>query len=115
MKQIIVMRTDLGMGVGKMIAQGAHASMKVTQLHFNDERVKSWLDGAFTKIVVEVGSEQELLKVYDKAKEHGLLVERIDDNGRTVFNNNVTLTCIAVGPDTHENLKPVTGRLRLMK
>ena len=28
-KQVIVMRTDLGMRKGKMIAQGAHASMKV--------------------------------------------------------------------------------------
>lgn len=28
-KQVIVMRTDLKMRKGKMIAQGAHASMKV--------------------------------------------------------------------------------------
>lgn len=115
MKQIIVMRTDLGMGIGKMCSQAAHAAMKVTQLHSNDERVKEWLGGVFTKIVCEVDSEAALLKVYDKAKKHGLIVERIDDAGRTVFDGVQTLTCIAVGPDTHENLKPVTGRLRLMK
>lgn len=109
------MRTDLGMGVGKMISQGAHASMKVLHLHKNDKRVVDWLNGQFTKIVVEVDSQEELLKVYNKALESGLIAERIDDNGRTVFDGVVTLTCVAIGPDTHENLKPVTGRLRLLK
>ena len=45
---------------GKMVAQGAHASMKVTLANLEDERVKDWLAGAFTKIVVSVDSEKEL-------------------------------------------------------
>jgi PTH2 family peptidyl-tRNA hydrolase len=114
MKQIIVMRKDLKMPRGKEIAQGAHASMKATLLHMDDPRVKEWLSGLFTKIAVGVNSEEELLEVYNKAREAGLIAELITDSGLTVFNGVPTNTCIAVGPDTHENLQPITGNLKLL-
>ena len=114
MKQIIVMRKDLNMGRGKEIAQGSHASMKCTILHMEDSRVKEWLAGMFTKIAVGVNSEEELLAVYNQAKEAGLIAEQIIDSGLTVFKGIPTLTCIGVGPDTHENLKPITGHLKLL-
>jgi peptidyl-tRNA hydrolase, PTH2 family len=114
MKQIIVMRKDLKMPQGKAIAQGAHASMKATLLHMDDPRVKEWLSGQFTKIAVGVNSEEELLQVYGAAKQAGLIAELITDSGLTVFNGVPTNTCIAVGPDTHENLQPITGHLKLL-
>lgn len=114
MKQIIVMRKDLNMKIGKAVAQGAHASMKATLLHIDDPRVKEWLSGMFTKIAVGVDSEEELLDVLNRAKEAGLIAELITDSGLTVFNNVPTNTCIAVGPDTNENLKPITGNLKLL-
>lgn len=114
MKQIIVMRKDLKMPRGKEIAQGAHASMKATILHMEDPRVKEWLSEMFTKIAVGVSSEEELLQVYNNAREAGLIAELITDNGLTVFNGVPTNTCIAIGPDTHENLQPITGQLKLL-
>lgn len=114
MKQIIVMRKDLKMPRGKEIAQGAHASMKATLLHMDDPRVKEWLSGLFTKIAVGVNNEEELLQVYESAKQAGLIAELITDSGLTVFNGVPTNTCIAVGPDTHENLQPITGHLKLL-
>ncbi len=36
LKQVIVMRTDLGMRKGKMVAQGAHASFQAVFNHFLD-------------------------------------------------------------------------------
>lgn len=114
MKQIIVMRKDLKMPRGKEIAQGAHASMKATLLHMEDPRVKEWLAGKFTKIAVGVADEAELLAVYEQARAAGLIAELVTDAGLTVFNGVPTNTCIAVGPDTHENLKPVTGDLKLL-
>jgi len=114
MKQIIVMRKDLKMPRGKEIAQGAHASMKATILNMDDSRVQQWLSGMFTKIAVGVNSEEELLDVYTKAREAGMIAELITDSGLTVFNGVPTNTCIAVGPDTHENLQAITGHLRLL-
>lgn len=114
MKQIIVMRKDLKMPRGKEIAQGAHASMKATLLHLEDPRVKEWLDGKFTKIAVGVNSEEELLDVYNKARAAGLIAELCTDAGLTVFNGVPTNTCIAVGPASHDDLKPITGELKLL-
>lgn len=114
MKQIIVMRKDLKMGLGKMIAQGAHASMKATLENIDHPYVKEWLDGAFTKIAVYVDSEEELFEILNKAKEAGLVNALITDNGLTVFKGIHTNTCIAVGPASHEELVEVTGHLRLL-
>jgi len=114
MKQILVMRKDLNMKVGKMCAQAAHASMKATLLHLDDPRVKEWLSGKFTKIAVGVNSEEELLALHKNALDNGLISELITDAGLTVFDGVPTNTCIAIGPDTHENLQPITGSLKLL-
>jgi PTH2 family peptidyl-tRNA hydrolase len=114
MKQIIVMRKDLNMRTGKMIAQGAHASMKATLLHLEHPNIKEWLNGPFTKIAVSVNSEQELFDVYNAAREAGLIAELITDAGKTEFNGVPTNTCIAVGPATHDELLPITGHLKLL-
>jgi PTH2 family peptidyl-tRNA hydrolase len=108
------MRKDLKMGRGKEIAQGAHASMKATIENMDDVRVKAWLDGLFTKIAVGVSSEDELLELYNKAKDAGLIVALIVDSGLTVFKGVPTVTCIAIGPDAPERLQPVTGHLKLL-
>lgn len=113
MKQIIVMRKDLKMRRGKEIAQGAHASMKATLENMNHPNVIQWLDGKFAKICVTVDSLDELMAVYNKAREHNLITAIIEDEGRTEFNGVKTVTCIAVGPATDEDLEPVTGDLKL--
>jgi PTH2 family peptidyl-tRNA hydrolase len=114
MKQMIVMRKDLNMRKGKMVAQGAHASMKAVLLNFQHPSVKEWLNGKFTKIAVSVDSEEELLAVLQKARDAGLIAELVTDAGLTEFNGVPTNTCIAVGPATHEELLPVTGHLKLL-
>lgn len=113
MKQIIVMRKDLKMRRGKEIAQGAHASMKATLENMNHPNVIQWLDGAFTKICVTVDSLDELMAVYNKARENNLITAMIQDSGLTEFKGVPTITCIAVGPATDEDLEPVTGDLKL--
>lgn len=67
----------------------------------------------FTKVVVTVNGEEELLDIYKKAKEAGLIAALITDNGLTEFNGVPTNTVVAVGPDLPENLNKVTGHLKL--
>ncbi|MBS4102415.1 aminoacyl-tRNA hydrolase [Tsukamurella paurometabola] len=114
MKQIIVMRKDLSMRAGKMVAQGAHASMKATLANQNDPRVQQWLSEAFTKVCVRVDSLEELRDVQARAVEAGLIVAEIEDNGLTEFHGEKTVTCCAIGPDTHDALAPVTEHLKLL-
>lgn len=119
MKQVIVMRKDLGMRAGKMVAQGAHASMKVLLEHRDHVAEHSawlaeWLEGSFTKVCVRVESEQELLLAYSTAQHLGLPCALITDNGTTEFNGVKTNTCIAVGPGPEELVDQVTGEMRLL-
>lgn len=124
-KQIILMRTDLNMRKGKMVAQGAHASMaailnlatkdKDDNLCIpNDPRLMPWLTGKFKKICLKVNSESELLYFYNLALEKGLICSLILDSGLTEFNNIPTYTSVAIGPDTAEKIDALTKELALL-
>ncbi len=128
-KQVIVMRKDLGMRKGKMIAQGAHASlavifdecdMKNAMLEgdssplFIPNYVRLWLEDSFTKVVVSVNSEEELLEVYAKAKKAHIPCALITDAGRTEFGWVPTNTCIGIGPYFCEDIDKITGDLKLL-
>jgi len=85
---------------------------RADQVRFSEaERV--WLEGSLRKVTVKVGSEQELLAVYDKALAAGLVVHMITDRGLTEFGGVPTRTCLAVGPDYDDLIDPVTGDLEL--
>jgi peptidyl-tRNA hydrolase, PTH2 family len=126
-KQILVLRTDLGMRKGKMVAQGAHASVAFLARRLQEVQQgggnrapsltpeqRAWLEGRFTKICVGVGSEEELMAVYEEARATGLEVHLITDSGATEFHGVPTRTALAVGPDRASRLRPVTGHLRLL-
>jgi PTH2 family peptidyl-tRNA hydrolase len=124
-KQVIVMRKDLNMRKGKMIAQGAHASLKV----FTDRRrdvdeetfaialtpaMAAWLTGRFTKVCVSVTSEAELDAVVERARAANIPVALIVDSGKTEFHGQPTKTCCAVGPAWSDEVDAITGELPLL-
>ena len=125
-KQVIVMRTDLNMRKGKMVAQGSHASMAflTRRAFFDDEylytglqnhdEAEEWMKNSFTKICVGVKSEEELDEIYNKAKEAGLTVHMVVDSGLTEFNGVPTKTCLAIGPHYSEKIDTITGNLKLL-
>ena len=126
-KQVIVIRRDLRMRRGKEIAQGAHASTawlanRVIQGMTPNgtvdhvalsEAERAWLESSFRKVTVKVSSEEELMAVYRKAVEAGLVVHLVTDRGLTEFGGVPTRTCLAVGPDYDNLVDPVTGDLEL--
>jgi PTH2 family peptidyl-tRNA hydrolase len=134
-KQVIVMRKDLNMRKGKMVAQGSHASMGVllkmmkkfeeyTIVDGNthnwwlkvqsDGPVAYWLNNSFAKICVSVDSEAELLDIYNKAEAAQIPACLITDSGRTEFNGVPTNTCIAIGPWYRDQIDLLTGHLKLL-
>src|SRR6202035_531949 len=124
LKQVIVMRTDLGMRKGKMIAQGAHAAMLFLlnslsgpdyrgSNYLTDDEIRwafgvstsetalmeaGWEYGLMAKIVVGIDSEAALLWIYQKALEAGLTAHLVTDAGKTEFGGIPTKTCCAIGP-----------------
>lgn len=116
-KQVIVIRKDLNMRKGKMIAQGAHASLGAILNNGklkDDARVQGWLAGPFKKIAVYVNSEQELLDIKSEAEHNNLITCLIEDSGLTEFGGVKTLTALAVGPALVEHIDAVTGKLPLL-
>ncbi len=155
-KQVIVVRKDLNMRKGKMSAMSAHASMKVFfdkmipfstendiyknlyHCNFTPEMV-DWMNGIFKKIVVSCDSEEELLYLYERAKDKRIPSAIIEDNGLTEFNcahcksrNSCehykktfitsnskcdkikVYTAIAIGPDKSEVIDDITKDLKLL-
>lgn len=113
------MRTDLNMRKGKMIAQGAHASMSFLVSEIRNECNLTgeeiiWLSEKFTKVCLQVGSEEELLNIHEKAKAAGLKSYLITDSGQTEFHGVLTNTCIAIGPHNPERIDKITGDLKLL-
>ena len=77
------------------------------------EAAQAWLYGSFTKVVLQVHSEQELYDYWVKARMAGLTAHLITDSGRTEFGGVPTKTCVAIGPDWAHEIDTVTGDLRL--
>lgn len=130
-KQVIIVRKDLSMRKGKMIAQGAHASMKAvldsmyhTKFHKNyttigitishDAPLYQWLTGLFTKIVVGCDSEEELLSLQATAEIHKIQTALIQDSGLTEFHGTPTYTALAIGPDEVSKIDKITKHLKLL-
>ena len=134
-KQVIVMRKDLNMRKGKMIAQGAHASLKVfldkaglegnvdynnkTKEYIIDFKITkdmfAWMiDGRYTKICVGVDSEKELFEITNSALDKNIPYSLIKDIGLTEFNGEPKFTCVAIGPANAKLIDEVTGNLKLL-
>jgi len=112
MKQVILVRQDLKLPKGKMVAQGAHASVEAV-LKSDKEMVKEWRNTGMAKIVLKVEDEKELLKYNQLAKDNGLVTALITDAGRTVIAPG-TKTCLAIGPASDNKIDAVTSDLKLM-
>ena len=124
-KQVIVIRKDLNMRKGKMISMGAHASLKVFLDRSMQEHEKvltisvtdamiNWMENNYKKITVSVDSEEELLEIYNKAKDAGIPCSLIIDSGLTEFNGVPTKTAVAIGPDEDKIIDPITKHLKLL-
>jgi PTH2 family peptidyl-tRNA hydrolase len=74
---------------------------------------QEWIDGSFTKITLQVDSQDELLRYYTMAKSKGLTVSLVTDAGKTEFNGVPTFTAIAIGPHEASRIDEVTRSLKL--
>lgn len=119
-KQVIVLRKDLNMRKGKMVAQGSHASLSAyisatTAYPKHVESIaKEWFMHGQTKICVGVETEDELLKLWQLASSTAdLPCYLVRDAGLTEFKA-PTYTALAIGPATAEKVDKITGLLKLL-
>lgn len=141
---VIIIRKDLKMRTGKIVAQAGHAMMGIFFNKFKedisheitssgpgiyqtspDKVFKGWflpklpyfdeyINGSFTKVCVYVNSEEELDKLYKQAKEAGIHCNEVIDAGLTEFKSVPTKTCIAIGPWASREIDKITRDLTLL-
>ncbi|BAM70797.1 MULTISPECIES: aminoacyl-tRNA hydrolase [unclassified Methanothermobacter] len=112
MKQVIIVRSDLKMGKGKIAAQACHASIGSFK-RTEEDKIRKWeLEGS-KKVIVSVNSLDELLEIYRAVKEAGISNYLVRDAGHTQIPAG-TITCLGVGPDDDEKIDKITGDLKLL-
>lgn len=112
-KQVIVMRKDLTMRKGKVVAQGGHGCVRAALKSQHTKETQTWLKEGETKICVTVNSEDELLSIYSQAVMKNLTCSLVTDAGHTEFHGEPTLTCCVIGPGDCEEIDKITGGLPL--
>jgi len=114
-KQVIVVRADLGMSIGKTSAQAAHASVSALEKcrKHNPGWARQWLQSEQRKIVLRADSLRELKVLETRAGGLGLPVAMVKDMGLTEVPPG-TLTALAIGPAPSDKVDRVTGSLPLL-
>lgn len=114
-KQIIVIRSDLKMGKGKLSAQVAHAAVLAAEKSRKTRKsvYKEWSSTGQAKVVLKVNSLNDLLDVQLMAETEGLITSIIEDKGLTQLPPG-TVTCIGIGPDHSSKIDRVTRSFKLL-
>ena len=115
-KMCIILRMDLGMSTGKLIAQAAHAAVGATELgkKENHKAWRRWRDEGGKKVALEADSLEELEELREKADDLDIVNIIIQDAGHTEVPAG-TVTALGLGPERSDLLDKVTGDLPLIK
>ena len=114
-KQVIVFRSDLKLGKGKIASQAGHAAVSAAQDAYVHHKKwwEAWLFEGQRKIAVKVQSEKELLELEEQAKDLGLPNALIVDRRLTQIPEG-TVTYLVIGPAPAEKIDRLTGKLPLL-
>ena len=93
--QYIILNNELKMSCGKKCSQSAHASVLVLE-KVDSSTLKDWKENGMKKIVLKVGTTEELLELFQRAKGE-LPCALVTDAGKTQIPSG-SKTCFACGP-----------------
>ncbi|XP_038061841.1 peptidyl-tRNA hydrolase 2, mitochondrial-like [Patiria miniata] len=113
-KLVLVVRTDLKMGKGKVAAQCSHAAVSCYKqaAKRKPDMLKEWEHYGQPKVVLKAPDEEALVELALKARSLGLTTAIIQDAGRTQIAPG-SRTVLGVGPGPASLVDEVTGELKL--
>ncbi len=114
-KQVIIIRTDIEMGKGKMAAQVAHASL-MSYLEANKEHkdvADQWLRSGEKKIVLKIDDFDKMKRLFEAFKYKGIPCALVSDAGMTQLPPN-TKTALGIGPWKSSEIDAFTSALKLL-
>jgi PTH2 family peptidyl-tRNA hydrolase len=112
MKQVMVVRTDIKMGKGKIAAQCCHAAIGAYK-QADKEKIRKWENEAYAKVVLKAPTLQDLYNLRELARANGVAYYLVTDAGITQLPKS-TVTVLGLGPDEDEILDKITGDLKLL-
>lgn len=108
MKQLIFVRSDLKLSIGKLAVQVAHASVGACLLSTPHVR-KKWIKEGTKKVVLKVKDKKELLAI----KRNEFVSFLVCDAGLTELASG-TITVLAIGPADDNLLDKYFKRYKLL-
>ncbi|RMY60071.1 hypothetical protein D0863_11717 [Hortaea werneckii] len=116
-KLVLVVRSDLGMGKGKIAAQCSHATLAcyktILRADPSHPMLQRWERLGQAKVALKVDSEEDMLLLQAQAVSLGLCAQVIHDAGRTQIASG-SATVLGVGPAPKSKIDKVTGHLKLL-
>ncbi|XP_050481649.1 peptidyl-tRNA hydrolase 2, mitochondrial-like isoform X1 [Bombus huntii] len=116
-KMVLVVRSDITMGKGKIAAQCAHAAVECCrQISANEEYQQiyaSWLLQGQPKIVLQISDKEKLMSLASDARKAGLIISIIKDAGKTQLKPGTTST-LGIGPGPKQLIDNLTSQLKLL-
>ncbi|MBI2084012.1 MAG: peptidyl-tRNA hydrolase [Candidatus Aenigmarchaeota archaeon] len=111
-KQVIVVRKDLKMGKGKLLAHVLHAA--IGSLRLADEEVtEMWENEGAKKVVLKVSDIKEIKEIEEKLKKNKVPHFLVRDAGLTQLKKG-TITAVGIGPVEEKKIDKITGKLKLL-
>jgi peptidyl-tRNA hydrolase, PTH2 family len=103
------------MSAGKKVAQGCHAAVTAVEYarKYTPSVLQAWGKEGQKKIALKVKTEEELLEVYQSAKNMDLPCSLIQDAGLTQLEPG-TKTAVAIGPAESGEIDRITSNLKLL-
>lgn len=113
-KLVILVRSDLNMSPGKIVAQTAHATVDATiKSYTGTTNFWKWKNNGETIVALKVQSKSQLLSLIKKSKKNNIKSGCVIDYGLTEIEPN-TITVGFIGPDLCSNIDKITGQLSLL-
>ncbi|CAG5123340.1 unnamed protein product [Candidula unifasciata] len=114
-KMVLVVRTDLKMGKGKMAAQCAHAAVGAVEklAYVNMAALRHWQNLGQPKVVLKVDGLEALFDLDKVARSKSITTCLISDAGRTQIAAG-SKTVLALGPGPASVIDQITGHLKLL-
>jgi len=111
----IIIREDLNMSTGKIVAQACHACLETYEKakKIETKYCNAWLKEGAKKVILKVNSIEKLRELEKKATKFKLPCALIIDKGLTEVPPN-TPTALGIGPSRSELIDKVTGNLPLL-
>jgi PTH2 family peptidyl-tRNA hydrolase len=110
-KQIIIIRKDLNLSLGKACAQASHASLGAYKKSSSFTK-KMWSAEGEKKVVLKADNDVVLRQLEKKAQKEKLPVYLVRDAGRTELKPG-TVTALGIGPAREGKIDKITGSLPL--